>query len=639
MDRFSNYADYKDLLLRISEIEEALALLPAGSIGKKTVNGKIYYYHRFYENGKRKEKYIPQDRLADMKNAVEKRKALEEELKELNARKARFSADTPSSSVPAQAAAWSYNGIPLTFESTRVSEEVFRYHSNVIKGDALRFFANQSSGFGRRECFHLLQDYIAGAFPDKVLILYGLRRTGKTTMMRQAISEMPDECLAKTAFIQVVPGVTLADINTDLKILASQGFQYIFIDEATLLADFIEGAALFSDIFASCGMKIILSGTDSLGFLFSEDSQLYDRCVMLHTTFIPYREFERLLGIHGIDEYIRYGGTLSLGGSHYNEHSTFSTAKSTDEYVDSAIAKNIQHSLKCYQDGDHFRNLRVLYEQGELTGAVNRVVEDINHRFALDVLTRDFRSGILSLSARNLRRDRIHANDALDRIDLAAVTGRLRRKLEILNASERKIMLTDEHCAEIKEYLDLLDLTFDFDIVSLPNLSHKETKTVVSQPGLRYSQVEAVISSLLEDEEFSDLSLAERNYVLARIESEVCGRLMEDLIMLETKMAYPHKRVFKLQFAVGEFDMVAFDPKTASCEIFEIKHSSERTPEQYRHLIDEDKCERTEFRYGFITGKYVIYRGESHHDAGSGIRYLNVEAYLKGLHGAADGRC
>ena len=464
MDRFSNYADYKDLLLRISEIEEALALLPAGSIGKKTVNGKIYYYHRFYENGKRKEKYIPQDRLADMKIAVERRKALEEELKELNARKARFSADTPSSSVPAQAAAWSYNGIPLTFESTRVSEEVFRYHSNVIKGDALRFFANQSSGFGRRECFHLLQDYIAGAFPDKVLILYGLRRTGKTTMMRQAISEMPDECLAKTAFIQVVPGVTLADINTDLKILASQGFQYIFIDEATLLADFIEGAALFSDIFASCGMRIILSGTDSLGFLFSEDSQLYDRCVMLHTTFIPYREFERLLGIHGIDEYIRYGGTLSLGGSHYNEHSTFSTAKSTDEYVDSAIAKNIQHSLKCYQDGDHFRNLRVLYEQGELTGAVNRVVEDINHRFALDVLTRDFRSGILSLSARNLRRDRIHANDALDRIDLAAVTGRLRRKLEILNASERKIMLTDEHCAEIKEYLDLLDLTFDFDI-------------------------------------------------------------------------------------------------------------------------------------------------------------------------------
>ena len=29
---------------------------------------------------------------------------------------------------------------------------------------------------------------------------------------------------------------------------------------------------------------------------------------MLHTTFIPYREFEEVLGIKGIDEYIRYGG-------------------------------------------------------------------------------------------------------------------------------------------------------------------------------------------------------------------------------------------------------------------------------------------------------------------------------------------
>ena len=55
---------------------------------------------------------------------------------------------------------------------------------------------------------------------------------------------------------------------------------------------------------------------------------------MLHTTFIPYREFESVLGIHGIDEYIRYGGTMSLGGVHYNEHSTFSSKKSTDEYVE-----------------------------------------------------------------------------------------------------------------------------------------------------------------------------------------------------------------------------------------------------------------------------------------------------------------
>lgn len=36
------------------------------------------------------------------------------------------------------------------------------------------------------------------------------------------------------------------------------------------MEDFIEGAALFSDIYASSGMKIVLSGTDSLGFIFQK---------------------------------------------------------------------------------------------------------------------------------------------------------------------------------------------------------------------------------------------------------------------------------------------------------------------------------------------------------------------------------
>ena len=178
-------------------------------------------------------------------------------------------------------------------------------------------------------------------------------------------------------------------VNRDLKALEEQGFRYVFLDEVTLMEDFIEGAALFSDVFAACGMKIVLSGTDSLGFLFTVDEQLYDRCILLHTTFIPYREFESVLGIHGIDEYIRFGGTMSLGGVHYNETSTFASKKSADEYVDTAIARNIQHSLRCYQYEGHFRHLRDLYDGNELTSAINRVVEDINHRFTLEVLTQD----------------------------------------------------------------------------------------------------------------------------------------------------------------------------------------------------------------------------------------------------------
>ena len=52
-------------------------------------------------------------------------------------------------------------------------------------------------------------------------------------------------------------------------------------------------------------------------------------------------------------------------------------------------------------------------------------------------------------------------------------------------------------------------------------------------------------------------------------------------------------------------------------------------PEQYKKLADIEKCEQTEFRFGEITRKAVIYRGEN--GADGDIDYLNVEDYLRAL--------
>lgn len=585
---------------RVAELEQQISNLPAGSITKKTVNGKVYFYHRWTEDKKRKEKYIPVDELENFHAQIEQRKKLDQDLKALKKQ------------------------LPKTR-----SMDASMFITNVRTGETLRSFAKSVRGYRRRECFQQLYDYVYGDPQDKVFILYGLRRTGKTTMIRQIFAEMRDTELVKAAFIQITAKDTLADVNRDLKILEAHGFRYVFLDEVTLMEDFIEGAALFSDVFAACGMKIVLSGTDSLGFLFTEDEQLYDRCVLLHTTFIPYREFETVLGIHGIDEYIRYGGTMSLGGIHYNENSTFASKEKTDEYVDTAIARNIQHSLRCYQYEGHFRHLRDLYDKNELTSAINRVVEDINHRFTLEVLTQDWKSHDLGISASNLRRDRENPTDILDRIDLMAVTNSLRKLLEIRNKAEQTIELDDIHVAEIKEYLDLLDLTREIDVLHLPDVSTKSSRTVIAQPGLRYAQADELIRSLLLDETFSALSLAERTVVQKRILTEIKGRMLEDIVLLETKLVNPRKQVFVLQFPVGEFDMVVFDPEAGSCQIFEIKHSEEAVSQQYRHLVNEEKCAQTEHRYGPITGKFVLYRGKSR--VVDGIPYQNVEEYLRNL--------
>lgn len=588
---------------RIAKLETEIAELPIGYISRKTINGAVKQYHQWTEDKKKKSKYLDDETASVMAEKIARRRELEQELKILKAQLPKKKINTKKVSVS--------------------------YQTEVLVGDTLSMFVNRSKAFKSRPILQNVSDFLLSQPNGKVLILYGLRRTGKTTVIQQAISSLNEEDFNKAAFLQVHPADTLAGINKDLKSLQNQGFKYVFIDEVTLMADFIEGAALFSDIYAACGMKIVLSGTDSLGFLFSSDEQLYDRCEMLHTTFISYSEFEKVLDIKGIDEYIRYGGTMSLGGVHYNEKSTFSSKKSTDEYVDSAIARNIQHSLKYYQDAGHFRNLQGLYERNELTGAINRVVEDINHRFTIDVLTRDFTSHDLGVSARNLRRDRENPTDILDNIDIDAFTEGLKDALEIKNKNEQTIEITDAHRIEIKEYLDLLDLTVDIPILSLPVTNDKEYMTVISQPGLRYSQATELIRQLLLDARFRMISAVERKRITDRILDEIKGRMMEEIVLLETKKAYPEKDVFKLTFAVGEFDMVISDPEDVTCEIFEIKHSMEAAPQQYKHLVNEKKCGDTEFRFGKILRKSVIYRGESMTEGE--IEYLNVEEYLKRL--------
>ena len=107
--------------------------------------------------------------------------------------------------------------------------------------------------------------------------------------------------------------------------------------------------------------------------------------------------------------------------------------------------------------------------------------------------------------------------------------------------------------------------------------------------------------------------------------------MLKDLVLLETmKAARANQRVFKMQFAAGEFDMVIYDPKQDNCRVFEVRNSDQRTPEQYRHLIDPEKCRQTERRFGPIAERIVLYRGENGKE-GHGVRYQNVEEYLREL--------
>ena len=106
--------------------------------------------------------------------------------------------------------------------------------------------------------------------------------------------------------------------------------------------------------------------------------------------------------------------------------------------------------------------------------------------------------------------------------------------------------------------------------------------------------------------------------------------MLEELVLLETKKALGDRKVFKLQFAVGEFDMVVQNGKEGTIDVFEIKHSKERNEMQYRHIMNEENAEKAAFRFGRIKRRIVLYRGENC-TLDNGVEYINVEEYLMSL--------
>ena len=65
-----------EIELRIKALEQQVAALLPGSVAKKTVNGREYFYHRWTENKKRRDKYIPMNQVEAIRSQVEQRKVL-----------------------------------------------------------------------------------------------------------------------------------------------------------------------------------------------------------------------------------------------------------------------------------------------------------------------------------------------------------------------------------------------------------------------------------------------------------------------------------------------------------------------------------------------------------------------------------
>ena len=115
--------DIMDIYKRIYELENEIAALPQGSINMKKIYGKEQPYLQWTENGKSKSKYIKKNEREEIFAGVERRKQLQEELKELK----QHSSIDPSKSTD--------------------------FETSVIIGERLLALTKGVKNWGKRDCF------------------------------------------------------------------------------------------------------------------------------------------------------------------------------------------------------------------------------------------------------------------------------------------------------------------------------------------------------------------------------------------------------------------------------------------------------------------------------------------------------
>ncbi len=78
-----------EVLERLTEITARIKELPKGYISKKTIGGKIYYYHQWSENGSKQSRYIKDDEVEPLARLIAERKELQAQLSSLKSTSAK----------------------------------------------------------------------------------------------------------------------------------------------------------------------------------------------------------------------------------------------------------------------------------------------------------------------------------------------------------------------------------------------------------------------------------------------------------------------------------------------------------------------------------------------------------------------
>ena len=507
--------------------------------------------------------------------------------------------------------------------------------TDVLRGDRLVRWACQADGYKKRFVYKQLSDFLMDERSNKIAVLCGLRRTGKTTMIAQAIQELTAIADAnKTALVTLTRGNNMKELLSDVRKLEQDGVKYLFIDGVTELSDFDKSVAALPDIYACLGMKIVLSGTQSLLFKLVKRRELYDRTVTIYTTFISFAEYKHIHEDATISDFMRRGGVALAP-----DESPFGTRYGANDYSYTAIAENIQQSLLRYRDGVEFHGLYDVYTSDEL----------------LDLIYRVLYHGVRTTTMKSIGKKFEYVGGNVDNIwfQLHDTVGNVisheskREDTRVKDFPDLKAPVTERQVSELRNYLLWVNSIYPLTKFKDGPRGNSSKELILTQPGLRYMIAMDVIPKLMQDTWVSAPTVAERRAIFDRMEACVQSMLLEEHVLIELSVyarnkwgeaSEYHPWVSQATFVTGgEIDAIVVTPFTHNVICVEVKNTDKCEPVrddgrgQCRWLSDTEIVKEIQGLYGDIIRKIVVYLGPTKKNVYEGVDYVNVEEFLLNL--------
>ena len=320
------------------------------------------------------------------------------------------------------------------------------FKTNVVLGEALKALKSEKEALKQRRQIKILEKYIKEEVGPRVCILYGLKETGKTTLLFQLLSKID---LDKTAFIFAKNNDSMRDIICDIKCLYEMGVKIVLIDDILKVSHFFEEVSVLSDIYCALGMKIIITGDNSYMFEAAKRDTLYDRTITVRTTYISYQEYAVLNKDATLESYLEKSGPQFLIRG--------ANEQCVQNYLEEAVCKNIEETLN-YKQGRWFLENAILvaHEQGILSKIIKEVIRRENLLFMKTIAEDD--------------------------------------QIPEIEAELNKISIENGLVKNVKTILKDLDL---LNSISKHNDDgHAEEITIFNQPGLRFCLLKTMCESL-----------------------------------------------------------------------------------------------------------------------------------------------